>query len=103
MALAVAVDPELAAIQGKFFGRTAESQREVAYLVVALKLAEESYLQYQAGLLADQYWQTRAEFALSNLESQFGRDMYYDIRDGGVLAEEFVTWFDEAIDERFSD
>ena len=104
MALAVAVDPDLAAIQAKFIGApSAERMREVAYLVVALKLGEESYLQYQSGVLAEAYWLTRAEFTLSNLGTEYGRDRYYALRDGGVLVEDFVTWLDAELLNRYGE
>jgi hypothetical protein len=93
-ALAVAGNPELAAIQGQALGNATEIQQANSYMVAALQLVQESYFLYQDGLLDEAIWRTRANFALGNIRSEFGRARYERLKQTGVLAPEFTKWLD---------
>ena len=101
MQLAVAMDPELAAIQATFFNQSAAQRRSGSYHIVILKIAEESYLQYQAGLLDENYWQTRANFAVIHFQNPEVRENLSTFR--GVLVPEFYEWLEQAVNARFGE
>ena len=101
LSLLTATTPELAAVQAKFLEQSVEDTRDKSYLVTALKIAEEAYLQYQAGLLDDEFWQTRANLALTHLQTERAREMYSQLKEIGVFASDFSTWLDEAQRERY--
>jgi hypothetical protein len=93
-ALAVAGNPELAAIQGQVLGNPIEVQQANSYMVAALQLVQESYFLHQDGLLDEAIWRTRANFALGSVRSEFGRARYERLKQTGVLVPEFTQWLD---------
>jgi hypothetical protein len=94
-ALAVASNPELAAIQGQALGgNPVEMQQATSYMVAVLQLVQESYFLYRDGLLEEAIWRTRANFAIGNVRSEFGRARYERLKQSGVLAPEFSQWLD---------
>jgi hypothetical protein len=94
-ALAVAGNPELAAIQAQALGgNPVETQQANSYMVAVLQLVQESYFLHKDGLLDDAIWRTRANFALGNIRFEFGRARYERLKQTGVLAPEFTQWLD---------
>jgi hypothetical protein len=96
-ALAVAGNPELAAIQGQALGNPVETAQANSYMVAVLQLVQESYFLYRDGLFDEALWRTRANFALGNVSSEFGRARYERLKQSGVLTPEFTQWLDAEI------
>ena len=70
------------------------------YLTARVKLSEESFLAYSNGRLDEEIWRTRAAFMLANLESKWARERWNTtMRSGGLFAQSFVDWVDEALSE----
>lgn len=95
-ALVVASDPDLSAIQTRFVGRgvDAETQRANSYIIAVLQTVQESYFLHQEGLLDDAIWRARANFALVQLRSEYGRERYERVKGAGTLVPEFTQWID---------
>lgn len=97
-------NPQFLAIQADLIPSNDPDERlALNYMADLLKLVEESYLEYQDGLLDERYWQTRASFALVNLQTARGRKLYAAMKKMGVLTPSFVEWLDKAVKERYGD
>jgi hypothetical protein len=94
LALAVASNAELAAIQAKLLGSQVEYQREASYFIAMSQVVQDSFFLYQDGLLDQSTWLTRAALLRRHLVTDSGRDLYQSIKGAGVMAPEFVQWID---------
>jgi hypothetical protein len=95
--LAVAQNPDLAKIQSELMrnGFNIEEQQRGSLLVTALKLGEESFIQYKNGLLPEDYWQTRADFVLAFMSSEESKRSYQTLK--LVLVPEYQEWIEESL------
>jgi hypothetical protein len=102
LAMTIAGDPELAAIQARFVGRgvDAETQQATSYIVAVLQTVQEAYFLRQEGSLDEATWRTRANFALVQLQSEYGRARWERIKVGGTLVPEFTQWIDAELAAR---
>jgi hypothetical protein len=97
-------NPQFLAIQADLIPSNDPNERlALNYMADLLKLVEESYLEYRDGLLDKTYWQTRANFALVNLQTARGRKLYAAMKKMGVLTPSFVEWLDREVEKRYSD
>jgi len=96
--LTVAQNPELSKIQSELMhnGNDTEQQQKGSLLAAALKLGEESFIQYNNGLLPESYWETRANLVLAFLTSDESKQLYqHQLR--FVLVPEFTKWIDKKL------
>lgn len=96
--LTVAQNPELAKIQSELMlnGNDTEQQQKGSLLAAALKLGEESFIQYNNGLLPEPYWETRANLVLAFLTSDESKQLYqHQLR--FVLIPEYTKWIDKKL------
>ena len=101
MTLNVALDPELAEIQGRLLGISGPDTRAVSYMVSVLKIGEESFLQHRDGFLNEEVWQTRASYVLMHLQTQEARDFMSVFQQSGNFVPAYLQWLDDAITERY--
>ena len=97
----IVTNPDIVALQADLMAQDPADHQAANYIGAVLKLVEESYLQYRDGLLDEEYWQTRANFALANLRTERGRKLYGQMKTGGFLTPSFVEWLDHAVQERY--
>jgi len=95
--LHVLSNPDSLAISAALLNTSVEYRREDALVFTILKLAEESFLQYRDGFLEEEYWQTRAAFALINLQTESARAHYREQMKRGVFVNDFTAWIDQAL------
>jgi hypothetical protein len=76
-------------------GFNIEEQQRGSLLVTALKLGEESFIQYKNGLLPEDYWQTRADFVLAFMSSEESKRSYQTLK--LVLVPEYQEWIEESL------
>ena len=101
LALAVATNPDLLAIQSEMTGNPDVGlQQRYGYMITVLKMVEESYLQYRDGLLDEEYWQTWASFVRANLQTQEGRGIARAFIQGGTLTPRFSAWLDVELNKQ---
>ena len=100
-ALAVTRTPELAKIQSELMhnGNDTEQQQKGSLLVAALKLGEESFIQYKNGFLPEPYWETRANFVLAFLTSEESKKLYQQ-QLKFVLIPEYAKWIDKKLEDQ---
>jgi hypothetical protein len=98
--LHVLSDPDSLAVFAALMNTSVDYRRENALVFTVIKLAEESFLQYRDGFLAEEYWQTRANFALNMLQTKGARTHYQDQVKRGVYIKAFTDWIDQALEQK---
>ena len=101
--LTVAQNPELSKIQSELMlnGNNTEQQQKGSLLAAALKLGEESFIQYNNGLLPESYWETRANLVLAFLTSDESKQLYaHQLR--FVLVPEYTKWIDKKLADQLA-
>ena len=75
-------DPALARVIAKVVqGSDLDEVESIIYfgfLHGRMRNVEEAYLQYLEGNLSRQYWETRLNAALANLQTQYSREVFYE-------------------------
>lgn len=103
--LALATNPQFADLWARMGAGEELSPVEEAQvsgiLVIALKLAEESFMAYRDGRLDEEVWQTRAALALNLLRRESSRKYWEGARTQGAYVPGFVDWLDTALVERY--
>ena len=89
------------ATNAELSGFSVEQQSRALYMVATLRLAEETFLQYQSGLVDEDYLRTRIGLAVTViLGSDAGLEMYERMRN--ILIPDFRTRLDEIVGARIA-
>lgn len=103
--LAQATSPDISRVRVKIRQGMHLSDEEYltfsAYLAAAVRLAEESYLQYRDGYLEEEYWVSRGRNLVdSRLDSEVARETWRNWVEMGWFDPGFTRWVDDALIER---
>ena len=81
---------------------TAVERTQFGYIVrTVLYDVQEAYLLHAEGRLDEAYWNTRASIVLQYLGPTVARAIYHRDSSIGALHPDFVSWLDNALDERY--